>query len=110
MAEVSYSTDPAFEAEMRLDPKFRIAMLDAATSAKGYANAFAREFHAPWMPRRGHGQVVEVQQDRGDTYLVNTDWAGVFEEFGGRNNPPHATLRRAVRAAGLELRETPRPA
>jgi hypothetical protein len=109
MAEVSYEPDLAFEAEMRLDPQFRIAMLEQATIAKGYGNAFARQFHAPWMPRRGH-QVIEVQQDGSHTYLVNTDWAGVFEEFGGSRNPPHATLRRAVRAAGLELRETPKPA
>ena len=42
---------PSFETEIRKTPEFRIAMLDAATAAKGYANAFAREFHAPWMPR-----------------------------------------------------------
>ena len=103
------SVNPSFETEIRKGAEFRIAMLDAATAAKGYANAFAREFHAPWMPRRGHGQVVEVQQDGGETFLVNTDYAAVFEEFGGKNNPPHATLRRAVRAAGLELRESARP-
>ena len=106
---VEASVNPSFETEIRKEAEFRIAMLDAATSAKGYANAFAREFHAPWMPRRGHGQVVEVQQDGGETFLVNTDYAAVFEEFGGKNNPPHATLRRAVRAAGLELRESARP-
>jgi ATP-dependent phosphoenolpyruvate carboxykinase len=108
MAKVSFKPDLAFEAEIRKQPQFRIAMLEAATIAKGFGNAFAREFHAPWMPRRGH-QVVEVQQHGGNTYLVNTDWAGVFEEFGGRRNPPHATLRRAARAAGLELRETSGP-
>ena len=109
MATAEFSVNPSFETEIRREAEFRIAMLDAATSAKGYANAFARGFHAPWMPRRGH-QVVEVQQDGGETYLVNTDWAGVFEEFGGKNNPPHAPLRRGVRAAGLELRESARPA
>lgn len=109
MADVTFEPDASFEKGIRNDAAFRIAMLDAATVAKGFANTFAREFHAPWMPRRGHGQVVEVQQDADEVYLVNTDYAGVMEEFGSKNNPPHATLRRAVRAAGLELRETPRP-
>ena len=105
---LEFVANPGFDEEIRKEMGFRIAMLETATEAEAFANTFARQFHAPWMPRRGSEHVVEAVQDADQTYLVNTDWAGVFEEFGGKNNPPHATLRRAVRAAGLEFRATPK--
>ena len=102
--------DPSFEAEMRKDAALKIAMLDAATEAKAFGNAFSREIHAPWMPRRGRETIEVEQQDDGRTVLlVNTDYAAAITEWGSSFNPPHAVLRRAVRAAGLDLREASKP-
>lgn len=41
--------------------------------------------------------------------VATTDFAGHMVEWGSKNNPPYAVLRRAARAAGLKLREVPKP-
>lgn len=109
MPESSINLD--FERELRSESEFKIAMLDAATLAKGYARAFDGQARAPWMPRRGHGRTsqIEVVQEAGETLLANFDYAAAIVEFGSRNNPPWSPLRRGVRAAGLDLREEPKP-
>ena len=105
------SVNSHLEAEIRKEPAFKIALLDAATVAKRYAREFDRQAHAPWMPRGGHGRSsqIEVVQEEGETLLANFDYAAAIVEFGSKNNPPHAPLRRGVRAAGLRLAEAPRP-
>lgn len=41
--------------------------------------------------------------------VATTDFAGHLVEWGSKNNRPYAVLRRAARAAGLRLRESPKP-
>lgn len=52
---------------------------------------------------------LEIVVEDGETYVVTRDFAGHMVEWGSINNPPYAPLRRGVRAAGLELRELPKP-
>lgn len=41
-----------------------------------------------------------VHHDRAAGYLFNDNEAALFVEFGNRNTPEHATLRKALDAAG----------
>jgi|ERR1035441_3962100 hypothetical protein len=104
--------DPAVEAELRSSPELKLAMLAAAAEAQQMAITFCRQVsRAPWMLHGGHTweQAIKVV-DAGDTVLlVNRDSAGHLYEFGSINSPPSAPLRRAVRAVGMALVETPKP-
>jgi hypothetical protein len=106
--------DPGFEAELRDSPEFKAAMRDAATEAQTMAITFARQVsRAPWMLRQGQTweQAIQVlTEDDGRTVLLsNQDSAGHLVEWGSKNNPPWAILRRGVRAVGMSLSETPKP-
>lgn len=84
-------------------------MLEAtANEVADHANTLARQAQEPWMKRQA--QTIVVQQDESVTAVINTDYAAHLVEFGSKNNPAHAPLRRAVRAAGLHLREVPKGA
>ena len=104
--------NPAVEAELRNSPEVKLAMLAAATEARQMAITFCRQVsHAPWMLHGGHTweQAIQVV-DAGDAVLlVNRDSGGHLYEFGSIKSPPSAPLRRAVRAVGLVLVETPKP-
>jgi hypothetical protein len=74
------------------------------TDVKPKVEALAQQAQAPWMQRQGQPLIV-VEQDGDEVSLVNTDHAAHLTEWGSKNNPPHAPLRRGVRAAGLRLDE-----
>jgi hypothetical protein len=97
-----------FEAEMRRQPESRQALKEAADVSRVHATRFAEQAHAPWMKRQSKTMVVVT--DAETVALVNTDYAGHLMEWGGRNNPAHAPLRRAVRAAGLRFDASPKGA
>jgi hypothetical protein len=99
----SFKLDRGFVNDLAKQDESRRALRDAATAVADRASAFARQAHEPWMRRQS--QTIVVQQNGDDTYVVNTDYAGHLSEWGSKKNPPHAPLRRAVRAAGLKLRE-----
>lgn len=48
---------------------------------------------------------IEVAQLGEDTVVAQTDFAGHLIEWGSRNNPPYAPLRRGAQAAGFRLVE-----
>ena len=103
------------EAQLRDSAEFKLAMLAAATEARKMAISLGREVsRAPWLLRGGHTwerAIQIVSEDEGRTVLlVNKDSAGHLVEWGSVNNPPHAILRRAVRAVGISLTETPKGA
>jgi hypothetical protein len=93
-----------FEAELRKEIEYRQALDQAAESVSDAASTFADQADAPWM-RRQSDTIVVVSDDE-EVAVVNTDYAGHLMEFGSRNNPAYAPLRRAVRAAGLRLAGT----
>lgn len=109
---MQFQPNPDMEKELRELPQFRIAMRDVAVEAQHKAVSFADAIaRGPWMPRprgkRWSSAIEVVQQDDGkEVLLANTDYAGHLVEWGSKNNPPHAILRRAVRAVGLRLSET----
>ena len=105
MARTRFVPNRLFEQQIKRDPRYRAGLrLIAETQVKPAVTVAARQAQAPWMPRPGH-ELIEVEQDGLELAVVNTDYAGHLQEWGSINNPPHAPLRRGVRAAGLRLDE-----
>lgn len=100
---MSYRPNRDFARELKRDPRTALAMRAAAELARARAEQLASAAGGPWMPSGGRQIVVE--QIGSHVRLVNTDHAGHLLEWGSVNNPPHAPLRRGVRAAGLRLTE-----
>lgn len=98
--------NPQFEAEIRQQPECRQALEESADLVRVHASRFAEQAHAPWM--KSQSKTIKVVTDTDDVAVVNTDHAGHLMEWGGRNNPAHAPLRRAVRAAGLRFDASPK--
>lgn len=96
---MSYRPDPTFPTAIKRD-----AFPRAAQEIARIADGYARNAGAPWMPRK-RGQAIEVEGRGENVAVTNLDYAGHLIEWGSRNNPPHAPLRRAVRAAGYRLQE-----
>jgi hypothetical protein len=92
-----------FEADIRSQPGYRQALEEAADVVRDRAAQFADQAHAPWMKRQR--ETIVVSKDADSVSVVNTDYAGHLMEWGSKNNPAHAPLRRGVRAAGLHLVE-----
>jgi hypothetical protein len=98
------------ELELSKTPEMRAALRLAAAAVRDLAEQYERQVKAPWMPPKGNrGQTMTVTEDADGVYVGNTDHLAGIVEWGSKNNPPHAPLRRAVRAAGLALVESPKP-
>jgi hypothetical protein len=97
-----------FMAEMRQAPEYREALEESADLVRAHASRFAEQAHAPWM--KSQSETITVVTDADDVAVVNTDHGGHLMEWGSKNNPAHAPLRRAVRAAGLHFEESPKGA
>lgn len=98
----AFRKNPRFRAEMERTPAFRAeihAQVEAQVKPK--VEQMARQARAPWMPRGGPQIVVESNAD--GVTVANTDYGAHLQEYGSKNNPPHAPLRRGARAAGLRL-------
>jgi hypothetical protein len=95
--------NPLFEAEVRAQPSYALLMRRAGDRVGRFADRFCQEIEAPWMQRGNEPTIVVVQQGN-RVAVLNTDYGGHLMEWGSVNNPPHAPLRRAVRAAGLSLK------
>lgn len=102
-----FRANPGLERELARQPAVRHEVRAAAKRVAATAERIASRAQAPWMPSR-RGKVFQVVDDGDTVAVVNTDHAGHLQEWGGRNNPPHAPLRRGVRAEGLQLKETDR--
>ena len=98
-----YVPNPGFSTEIMRERDFMDGLKRAAEGAARHAENFARGHGAPWMPRAGADNLIEVVEDGGNVYISNTDHGGHLLEFGSKNNPPHAPLRRGVQAAGLRF-------
>jgi len=105
----------SLEEELKASPRYREVLKDAASEVRKNASLFGRAAHAPWMPptaqsARGHlntGRMFVIDEEAGKVFLVNTDYAGHLVEWGSKNNPAHAPMRRGVRAAGLRFAPAP---
>lgn len=102
-----FRRNAGLEHELRATSEFRRELARAAEPARARAEGFAKAASGPWLPRRGSGtnQTIVVDISADGVRLVNLDHAAHLLEWGSANNPPHAPLRRGVRAAGLRLEE-----
>lgn len=100
MASIQFNSQ--LPAKLMQQPEFRRALLEAVEPARVNAERYARQAGGPWMPRKG-GRMIRVGFEGTTIRLTNTDYAAHLIEFGSKNNPPHAVLRRGVRAAGLRF-------
>lgn len=101
---MTFRPNPGLAAQLQQQPAHRSALRSAAARIAQEAGRIAREEGEPWMERQGEPRVVVVDTDDG-VAVVNTDHGGHLAEFGSKNNPPHAPLRRGVIAAGYQLEE-----
>jgi hypothetical protein len=97
--------NPGFKAKLAATPDYQRAMRSTADEVARHVGALAGN---PWMPAQGRSH-IEVVQTREGVSVVNTDHGAHLKEWGSSRNPPSAPMRRGVRAAGLRLRETPKP-
>ena len=100
---MAFKKNPNFAEEMKGQHDHREALRAAAEEVAARASGFAAQAHAPWMKRQA--ETIEVMTDAEGVYVINTDYAGHLLEWGSKNNPPHAILRRAVQASGLNFKE-----
>lgn len=92
--------NPFFEREMSLDPRYLASLAAEAAKARAAAQAMA--------PRGATGDFassLEVARDEIEIVVRSSDPFAHLVEWGSRNNPAYAPLRRGVRAAGLRLEE-----
>jgi hypothetical protein len=106
-----FVANPAMVAELETEPELPAVLWQEAEKVKAMATVLApvgvsdpKAKGAGYYKR--HFVVVE---DKGEILVGNTDFAAHFAEWGSRNNPPYGTIRRAVRATGLDLKESPKP-
>lgn len=100
-----FRPNPRLEQQLRVQPKYRAAMRAVAEPARTAAEGFAQAAGAPWMKRKGAKGLIVVDLTEDGARITNTDHGGHLQEYGSRNNQPHAPLRRGVRAAGMKLTE-----
>lgn len=99
----AFIPNPDFEQEFLAEEATRQALAGLAEPARELA-----ENYSPGIMRRPGRQFQVVTTEEG-VFLVNTAYGGAIEEWGSRNNPPFAPLRRGVLGAGLRLEEVPAP-
>jgi hypothetical protein len=99
-----YVPNPGFIAGLERSVRFQAAMRAAADALKEEADRIGEQEKLPWIARKGAEGTFVVAQQAGKTAVVLTDHLGHLVEFGWVRSGPRAPLRRAARAAGLELK------
>lgn len=97
-----FRLNPNLDRELAEMPGVIEQIAEAAAPSAEHAERFAGR---PWMPRKGYTDQIEIVTEDGQVLLVNHDHAAHLKEYGSRNNPPTAPLRRGAQAAGLTLGE-----
>lgn len=100
----TFLPNPGFAKAVKASGDYREGVRSIAEEVKRLAEAAAVSIGAPWMARSGH-ELIEVGEDDQGVYVANTDHAGHLQEYGSRNNPPHAPLRQGAMSAGLRVDE-----
>lgn len=89
--------------ELRREPAIRAKLSEVAGELRDLVGARAK----PIMPRRGR-EIAEVVHEDGKVYVALTAHGAHFDEFGSRNNPPYAPMRRSIDSLGLRLEQAPK--
>lgn len=95
-----FKPNPAFEAQLKREVAYKAALLEPAEEVARTARATAHRI----MPA-GRGEQIQAESFAGEVVVANHNHGGHLDEWGSKNNPPYAPLRRAVRSAGLRFRE-----
>lgn len=98
---MKFVPNPAFVAEMEAEAQPMLA--NRAQEAKQQAEAVAPDVTGYYRSR------FTLTHDGEKWVLHNVDPFAHLVEFGSIHNQPYAPLRRGVVAAGLHLREIPKP-
>lgn len=88
-------------AELKADPRYKRTLTQAASESARMARALAPD----GGPHLGYRETVRSGERDGKVVVESTDPFAHIVEWGSRNNPAYAPLRRGVRAAGLDLHE-----
>ena len=96
---MKFQLDRRLEAELSRSPALRTFLLEEAERVKKLAEAEAPD-HTGFYKSR-----FAVDADADGVTIGNTDPFAHLVEWGSIHNPAYAPLRRAARAAGLDLSE-----
>ena len=99
-----FRPNPALIAELKAEGVVDLYIRERAESAKTEAESIAPRGETGW-----YADHFVLEEDGDVQRLGNTDFAAHWVEWGSIHNPPYAVLRRAAQAAGLHLREAPKP-
>ncbi len=100
MSHVDYEPEPGWEEKLTAQPQMRKGMNDRADVVAGIAKSIA-----PVGPTHRYKHLLRATGNK--VRAFTSHWH--FVEFGSVNQPPLAVLRRAVIAAGLRFKPTPKP-
>lgn len=100
-----FRPNPHLAEQLRVQPQFQVAMRVIAEPVRATAEAFSRAAGGPWMPRKGAKGPAVLDLTEDGARITLTGHGDHLMEYGSRNNPPHAPLRRSVRTVGLKLTE-----
>lgn len=95
-----YVPNPLFEQEFAAEPSVIAHLYAIAEGVAVIAKGFDPEGDEGWITATTRGA---------DVYVSNPNPIGHILEFGSVNSPPYSPIRRGVLAAGLQLREIPKP-
>jgi hypothetical protein len=94
-----FRANPNLQAELEREAQFQAGLAANAQSAAAEARGLAHRI----MPKN-RGQDIVVEEDDGQVVIVNHDYGSHLDEFGSKQNPTYAPLRRGARTAGLKFR------
>ena len=101
VAGPSSTESVAFEPELE-----KITFPQAAEMVARQAEGYSRAAGRGWMPRpEAKREPIQVRGRGADSYVTNLLYGAHLQEWGSKNNPAHAPLRRGVRSAGFRLQE-----
>lgn len=83
--------------ELERTPEYQGVLGQVANAAKGRAVAIAPDVTGAYK------RSVTVVTEQNRVFLATTDPFGHLVEYGSRNNPAYAPLRRAVQSIGLRV-------
>lgn len=100
----TFFPNPDLADELASEDPAKEALLAAAEESAVEANRLRRRI----MPTKGRGSrdAIVAQENEGRVEVANTDHGAHLDEWGSKNNPPYAPLRRGVEAAGYRLEES----
>lgn len=96
-----FRIDPSFHARFAESVELRRELHETAEKAAEAAQGVAHRI----MPDKGRKAQIQAVTSEDGEHIVNFDHGGHLDEWGSRNNPPYAPVRRGLNEVGLPLKE-----